>query len=337
MKERHSPAGPDVIRENANNRAPANRAEAGVNEELLRITAACNQECVFCNTHGMAFQMSIRDVFQQCYGLDRQSVTPILTGGEPTIHAGFIPMLHLLGEMGFQSYGVQTNAMLFDDARFASDAAAAGLGFAIVSLHAAGPALSDIITGSPGGFARSWIGMHNLAERGVNIIINHALCAANLTGAAGFADFIGAGLYSLLRDRGMPRSLSLSIAQPDGKARGARDIAPRLTDAAPFYIAALRRCDELGIYAVNPGCGIPVCFTPGLEGRSSELRLIESGAGQPRTAWANAGLKTKGPNCPQCLMGSRCLGVWKSYAEMYGLDELKPVTEQTRKAREKQT
>lgn len=309
------------------NPAPFARAAAAVNEELLRITSACNQECVFCNTHGMNFRMTIRDVFQRCASLDRNTITPILTGGEPTVHPEFIPILHLLGEMGFPNYGVQTNAMRFDDPRFAADSASAGLSFAIVSLHAPDAPLSDYITGRPGAFHRTMNGVRNLLDLGVNVVINHVLCVPNLARAVEFINFTDLSLYSLLRDNGAPAALSLSVAQPDGKARGAADIIPRLSDAAPFFLAALNRCGDLGIYAVNPGCGIPVCFTPGLENRSSELLLIEANTHQPRTVSANADLKTKSPNCSRCLLDCRCLGVWKTYAEIYGLDELIPVTE----------
>lgn len=303
-------------------RAPAT---PGVNEVLLRITGACNQRCKFCNTDNMKFHMSVRDVFRRCYGLDRESVTPILTGGEPTVHGECMTIIHLLGEMGFRRFGIQTNAMRFEDRGMAADAAAAGLGFAIVSLHSPSAETSDLITDCPGGFERTLKGIRNLAGCGVEIIINHVLNALNFRMVVDFVNFIHAEVYDGPNARGAPGVFNLSVVQPSGKAQDNRDIVPRLAEAAPFYVSALKRCGELGIYAVNPGCGMPVCFTPGFEDRSSELFLIENNAAQVRTISANKPLKVKGARCGSCLYDSRCLGVWRNYADMFGLEELTPV------------
>ena len=36
-------------------------------------------------------------------------------------------------------------------------------------------------------------------------------------------------------------------------------------------------------------------------------------------------LKAQGPDCPRCEHSRGCDGVWKSYAVLYGEDELVPV------------
>lgn len=309
----------------ANMKRKYGNMDPGVNEILLRITAACNQRCVFCNTDGMDFQMSVKDVHRECRQLDRETVYPILTGGEPTLHSDCVLIINLLKEMGFRNIGIQTNAMKFSRMRYAAEAAEAGLEFAIVSLHGATPEMSDLITDCPGGFDNTWKGIQNLIACGVEVIINHVLNNENYRHVASFVEMINKKLYENVEGSSYSGILSLSLVQPFGKALERFEIVPMLKDVAPFFVAAMKRCAELGVEVVNPGCGIPVCLTPGFEHCSSEASLIRKDAVGVRTISANSERKVKGPDCEMCAYDGVCLGIWREYAEAYGFEELKPV------------
>jgi len=267
-----------------------------------------------------------RDVFIECKNASAEMI-PLFTGGEPSIHRDIIKMIYIAGETGRRRIGIQTNAVLMADRAFAGKLRKAGLTFAILSLHSHDEKISDAITGSPGTFAKTMRGIDNLISEGVDIIINHVLCSLNYRDAERFVDFVKETIvekmgYRPTEDYGF---LSLSFVQPMGKARGAKNVVPRLGEAGPFFNAAMRRAIELGMTITNPGCGVPVCFTPGLEAYSSEYHLLMRRTYDVGTFRVNMTRKVKSKRCVECDCDSLCLGVWESYGEMYGLDELNPI------------
>lgn len=309
----------------------SNRSEVnifGAREILLRITAACNQKCVFCNTDGLSFSMNTRAVHRECYGAARHGTVPIFTGGEPTLHKDLLTMARVLSEMGFRNISLQTNAVRAADEKFAAALKRAGFERAIVSLHSHDAGVSGTITGSPGDFHATLAGIRNLMANGINVVINHVLNTINYRDSEHFVDFLEETI--LVPCAGLPGSmeaLSLSFVQPAGKAFANRDLVPRLSGVAPFFTAALRKCRGIGLPAVNPGCGVPVCFTPGFETSSSEYHLLSEGVSGVRTVDVNRYAKSKGPQCARCVHNAFCLGVWSNYASIYGLDELHPVAD----------
>ncbi|MFH1540014.1 MAG: radical SAM protein [bacterium] len=313
---------------------PKSAAQPGKNfdpappELLLRITFACNQACIFCNTYHMKKNNdTCRDVLVACKNATGTGMIPLFTGGEPTIHRDIIKMIHIARETGHRRVGIQTNAVLMADESFAGKLRKAGLTFAILSLHSHDENTSDAITGAPGTFARTMRGISNLISEGVDIIINHVLCSVNYRDAERFIDFVNETIIEKMGCHATEEYgfLSLSFVQPMGRAHGAKDVVPKLSEAGPFFAAALRRANELGITITNPGCGVPVCFTPGLEAYSSEYHLLLRRMYDVGTFRVNMTRKVKSKQCAGCAYDRLCLGVWESYSEMYGLDELTPI------------
>lgn len=252
---------------------------------------------------------------------------PLFTGGEPTLHPDIIKMVHVAAQTGHGLVGIQTNAVLMADGAFTAKLRKAGLTFAILSLHSHDGKISDVITGAPGTFNRTICGIGNLISEGVDIIINHVLCSANYRDAERFIDFANETLVEKMGCRPTKEYgfLSLSFVQPMGRAAGAEDVVPRLSEAGPFFAAAMRRAIALGLTITNPGCGVPVCFTPGLEEYSSEYHLLLRRTYDVGTFRVNMSRKVKPQRCSVCAYDNLCLGVWESYADMYGLDEPAPV------------
>lgn len=298
----------------------------GAREILLRITGACNQNCRFCNTVNMSFKMDLKDVFRECHGILEERVIPIFTGGEPALHSELLTMSRVLREMGYREIGIQTNGVKAKDNEYASALADSGITFAIVSLHSHDSEVSDRLTRVPGDFECTVSGIHNLLSNGINVIINHVINKMNYKSAEHFVEIIAKTFpFEEGPSGGRIEALSLSYAQPVGAAFGNFKIVPRLSEAAPFFVSALRKCVSIGLSAVNPGCGIPVCFTPGFESLSSEYYLLRNSITDVRTIDVNRSAKVKASECKKCIHDKFCLGLWENYVAMYGIDELRPV------------
>jgi hypothetical protein len=65
-------------------------------------------------------------------------------------------------------------------------------------------------------------------------------------------------------------------------------------------------------------CGIPVCLKPDGLGEYAHLPEVVPGE--------DLGEFTKPAPCQRCLQAPRCHGIRRGYVELYGYDELRPVT-----------
>ena len=72
---------------------------------LVLFTAGCNYDCFFCHNRGLLVQppcldaASVRAFVERRVGLLDGVV---VTGGEPTLHAGLLPLLRWLRRLGYR-------------------------------------------------------------------------------------------------------------------------------------------------------------------------------------------------------------------------------------------
>lgn len=217
----------------------------------LELTYACNWRCVFCYNprHHDRTPLSTPEWVALLDELRELGVLTVsLTGGEPLAHPGFLAIARGARARGL-AVRILTNASLVDEPM--ADAIAALLPAAVeTSLHGAGPATHDAATGRPGSFAAIWAGVDRLLARGVRATVKTPVTRLNEREVA--------GMIALVRGRGLPYVLDLSITPRDDGDLSPLALAPteegmRAVLSLPEY-PALRaaRAREPGV----PACGV---------------------------------------------------------------------------------
>ncbi len=150
---------------------------------LFRLGEACNNDCPMCSNSGRpeAFFIEEADLLRRVeflHGLGMPRV--VLTGGEPTIHPAFWPVVAALGERGM-AWDINSHGRSFAEPGYAQRAADEGLARAIISLHSHRPDAGAVISGIKGGaHAETVAGVEGLVGAGVWVMLNCVLTTHNL-------------------------------------------------------------------------------------------------------------------------------------------------------------
>ncbi|MFI5348105.1 MAG: radical SAM protein [Elusimicrobiota bacterium] len=317
----------------------------------IKLGDLCNNRCVFCVSGGRreakapwAPLGSVREELSfyrargcRCVGF---------LGGEPTVYPWIEEAVRYARDLGYGRIALCTNGARLASRSFCERLVSAGLTRVTVSLHSHRPEIEDgPITGVPGNHSRKVAGIRNLLswrERGKiadGISLNPVLNRRNLMEMSEYLSFAkGLGVTDV----------RFNYIWPEHRARGSREWVPSLREAAPRIVRAILLNRRLFRLRLSFG-GVPRCVL-GWSGasprliRSLERHLDEraldpdndvsvpsgdAGRGE-RFVWQERkkeSLKKRGPRCGECRHATTCEGVWRTYADIYGLDELVPAAE----------
>lgn len=281
-----------------------------VEETLVRVNFHCNQSCAFCfvSTHlPPASDEAVREAIESAARAGRRVS---LTGGEPTLNPRLLEYVALARAHGPHPVALQTNAVRLADAALTDALVAAGVGWVMVSLHAADAALSDALTEAPGTFDKTLLGLDQLhRHEGVTLVINLVLMARNRDALL--------PLVRLSASR-WPRAIlnvSFVFASSDVVPTA---LVPRYGDVLPQLFEALAEARRLGVdvRGFDSMCGVPLCLVPA-EARPALLAEIPDGY--------DRGEFVHPPACEGCSLRTRCYGLRRSYRDLHGESELRAV------------
>jgi pyruvate-formate lyase-activating enzyme len=294
---------------------------------LVRLGERCNHACPMCSNSGrpevetLATQEALRRIDRvHAWGFRRV----VLTGGEPTIHPGFLAVAERLHALSMP-WDLNTHARTFHLRAVAERARAAGLSRAVVSLHGDAAEVANAMSGAPpAAFAQTLAGVSHLLTEGVEVTVNLVLSRLNLDRLVPWLDLLAAR-FDLAR-------LTAKICFPSLHSQGASwgPIQLRLSEAlTPIREARAHAC-TLGLRLVwesVPNCvlGDPTHLNAGRLG-FGETHYLDDLTGDRLTpiATAEAALSRYHGDCARCPAFSRCPGVSARYAERFGLAELVP-------------
>ncbi len=291
------------------------------------VTFRCNCDCIFCSLgdcdqrmeeerhHGTKTTMDImRDVdFAKRSGAGMIS----FSGGEPTIRRDIFRVAGYAKESGFRTVQIQSNGRMFRYPEFCRKSVESGINDYVISLHAHTARLHDSMTKAPGCFKEAVQGIKNLKEMKQRVRINTVISSLNYKTLPQLTEFL-AGLGA--------DQISFIFITVEGSAAKNPKLVPRMSDVVPRLKRSFDICDERGIpsFAYN----IPLCLLGGYEKNYIELRQGDTELLGPDFSISLAEnkerLKVKPPACRDCKYDDCCFGVWKSYAEIHGLRELRP-------------
>ncbi len=297
---------------------------------LFRLGEQCNNACPMCSNSGRpgAFFIATDELLRRADRLAAAGFrAAFVTGGEPTIHPGFWPVVARLGERGMR-WHLNTHGRSFSDGEFARRAVAGGLGLAIVSLHSPDPARSAAIFGADERAHDETVrGVEQLVAAGARVIVNCVVSTVNLADLAEHVRFCAArfGPITLkiaypfhLGKGGAWAPLHLPLSSLRGPLAAAR--AAAATTGVTLAFESIPNCilgDEAAVNRSRTGCG-ESHYLDDLDGET--LLSIEH-------LEAEHGRYAAG--CLKCSAFARCPGVGPVYADEFGTDELVPFAQGT--------
>ncbi len=280
-------------------------------DEIVRVNFHCNQSCTFCfvSTHLPAAADDVVETAIREAGARGSRI--VISGGEPTLNPRIVEYVRLAASVSTLPVSLQTNAIRLDDAELTRALVDAGVGEAFVSLHGCTAEVSDAITEAPGTFARTVVGIDNLAATRARLTLNFVICEKNRAQIVDFVRFVAARWPSALVN------VSFVAASTDVVPRD-RALIPRYSDVLPVLADAVTEAARLGVKLLGfeSMCGIPLCLVPSsLDG----IALAEIPAGFDRGEFLRADA------CRGCRYETTCFGIRRGYAELYGTSELRTV------------
>ncbi|MEM9463030.1 MAG: radical SAM protein [Myxococcota bacterium] len=280
---------------------------------IVRIGFRCNQACHFCfvSTHlpapPVAHVEAAIDEIAKLRGI------LVLSGGEPTLDPRLADYVRRGKARGVRAVELQTNATRLGDPERCRELARAGVDTVFVSLHGATAAVSDRVTDAPKTFELTLAGLDELATTTIEVRINFVLCELNRHEFPAFIDLVS---------RRWPRAtVTVSfVGMSTDLVPREPWLVPRYRDVIPALREGLARARDRGVLVggFDSMCGLPLCLVP------DDLRPFFSLAEVPEGY--DRGEMVKPAPCAGCVLQSRCFGLRRGYARMYGWDELSPVT-----------
>ena len=279
---------------------------------IVRTNFHCNQACHFCFVSTHLPPPDDADVRAAVVAIARRGGVLALSGGEPTLSPRLAEYVRLGKREGARWVELQTNAIRLADPALARALAEAGVDEALVSLHGSTAAISDSVTAAPGTFEKTARGVDELLAHGVRVRLNFVFCAAN---REDFPD-----LVALVARRWRAATITVSFvgSHTDVVPRTAA-LIPRYAEIIPALVAglALGRAAGVSILGFESMCGLPLCLVPDDARAYFTLPEVPPGGG--------GGEFLKTATCADCALRSRCWGVRRGYAELYGTSELRAV------------
>lgn len=319
-------SGPQGVRLFRKRRSPV-RAVTPRSLVLFRLGERCNNDCPMCSNTGdpaLALiptpELLRRAAFLRREGFRRA----ILTGGEPTVHPGFWTLAETLFKHGC-SWDINTNGRTFAAPKQAERARRLGLKRAIVSLHAADPALSNRISGAPPqAHGQTVAGVEALRAAGVAVTVNLVLSRLNVPDLGAFLE--------LCADRfGRRTTVKLTFPYLGGRGGGWEPIrALRLEDVAEPLRHARGLAASLGLPLVFES--VPPCVLGDSDVRDvsrsgfGETHYLDEASGDVLHSIRHieASLSVYPEFCRACPAFRRCPGVEEAYARLHGVGALRP-------------
>lgn len=316
----------------------------------VHLGSLCNNRCVFCMS-GVSRDLKtpwarlerVKDELRHFRELACDHAG--FLGGEPTVYPWILEAVAYARDLGYRSIALCTNGTRLSDAAFCEALVAAGLTRLTLSVHSHRESVEDgLITLVPGNLARKIAGLRNLAAlraRGLlrdGVALNPVLCGPTLGEMEDFIAFFSALGVDDFR---------FNYIWPQGAVRQDASWTPPLRRSMPAILKLMLLNEKRLRRHVTFG-GIPKCalLLAGVSGRmleylaakyldepsfdpDNDVSMATSGElMEDRFVWQEVKknrLKTLGPRCGGCRERERCEGVWRSYAELHGLEELCPL------------
>ena len=293
----------------------------------LRVGTSCNLNCVYCLLgHEDRYLRPAAEIIKDLtWGRARNLEKVAFTGGEPTLHPDLLRLVAVARTLGYRQVVLVTNGVTLGYRGRLADLREAGVTALGISFDTPDRATAEAMWRSPvhAMVVRAFHAAAAFPEMPVGSIA--VVTAYNYRQLPDLARF-----YAEMK-RGMKNLFvpNLDCVMPEENAWLNRaEVVPRLSEVIPYVREALETAHRSGVPLTHRG--FPPCLLPGLGrydfGRyMSIFRLVRAPEGPVFDRVSLDLWRVKGPQCRRCRLDRGCPGVYRSYANLHGVDELTPV------------
>jgi len=270
-----------------------------------------------------------------------------IIGGEATIRTDLLEIIRFAKKLGFETVMIATNGRMLSYKEYAYNLIEAGLNSIVFSIHGHDEKTHDHLTRSPGSFEQLQKGLRNVQEaidyfkKDVHIGSNTTIVKPNYRSLPKIGEYI--------RSHGITNSEFIFVDCTEGGAyNNFEQLVPKVSEAAPY----IKECLDLLDVENTPRSNwdvryVPLCLFPKHLNQISEVKEVKvfetaqigrgsSGAGEYNYQEKRKNMqRIKPEKCMGCALYDYCEGVWTTYFEKYGDEELSPLTEITKEQEKK--
>ena len=267
----------------------------------------CNNACVMCITPSKTPKNPPLSEIKQLIDSLRPQTQIFISGGESTIRKDFFEILDYLGKKQPKAeITLLTNARMFSYKGFLNRVLnETRISKIITELHASAPALHDKITMVPGSFGQTLSGIYNILATGIVLEVRIVIHKMNYTHLPDTSKFIIKNLKGIQRVVMFPINIIGRALEED------QSVVVKSSQITPFIMKSLDIARKNNFPMIVYHC--PRC----LIGRSYWKFCAGVTAPPTKIAFAQC--------CSSCVEKPRCSGLWRSYADIVGNGELKPI------------
>ncbi|MBI4051093.1 MAG: radical SAM protein [Elusimicrobia bacterium] len=307
----------------------------------------CNNKCIFCMSgeerddhEPWADPERMKAEIRMHYEQGARSLG--FLGGEPSTYPHILDCIRYAKDLGYQRVALCTNGTRLANRDFLEEALEAGLTRATVSVHSHIPEIEERLVGVPGILEKKLKAIDNLVvvrregRLPDNVSLNPVLNRLNAPHMESFVRFFAA--------RGI-EDIRFNFIWPESRVSHDKTVVPQFKDIIPYVLnLILRNEKELKLritFGAMPYCVLPVSLThswPLLEryfyeegnDLPTDVSFLKPdwNGGVERFNWHRRGredYRTKLECCPRCRWESKCMGIYRSYLDLYGAAEFKPI------------
>lgn len=303
----------------------------------LRLGTRCNLNCVYCLLgHENRFLRPLSEIVEDLRFAREQHIEKVsFTGGEPTLHPDLLKVVAAARAMGFRRITLVTNGLTLSYPGRLDRLVEAGVNAIGISFDTPDPKTAEAMWQVGGESSRGLV-----FDRVVRAIEDVGRFPdLPLQSIAVVTSFNRTQLPDLARffvdlKRRMPNLFvpTLDFVMPEENAWIHRErVVPRLSETVEFVREALEIAHNHGLPLTYRG--FPFCLLPGLERYSFDrymtiFSLVRGATGVVHDRATLDLRRVKAQGCATCRWNRECTGFSRSYANIYGLDETRPVPDE---------
>lgn len=302
-----------------------------IKKTVIIVGYACNNNCRFCidSNKRQLINKSAEQIKQEMIGARERGTTYLeFIGGELTIRSDFEFLLKFAKFLGFETIMMATNGRMLSYFDYAKKLTDAGLNSVVFSIHGYNSQEHDFLTQAEGSFKQLMSGLDNmkklLGEKKIGT--NTTIVKKNYKNI----EKIGKLIYN----KGIRNSEFIFVDCNEGGAYdNFYEFVPKISAMAPY----VHKCLELGKINLIPHWHIryvPLCYFTDFLNQISELMEVKNFQTEHLAPdFTNfdvegsrrqiARIQTE--KCRECVLSGQCEGIWKTYYQYYGDEELIPV------------
>lgn len=297
----------------------------GIYTADITVGYACNQNCLFCSIAHMRKDIikTTAQIKESIEDAKKHGASVLgFGGGEPTIRRDIFEIVEFTRQLEFPVIRIQTNGMMFSYDDFTERIIASGANFFKFSIHGHNSRIHDSLTQVSGSFDNALKGLDNIRKRGYSAEIDIVINRLNYKYLPQFVDFF----ISI----GISKFCFIYMVYEGNLKKYHEKIAVKISDIIPYVDEAF---NIIAAYQIDKSVlfNIPFCFYNKHSSHMAEMNDFNTMVFTPANVQFlddnKRNNKIKCDACTACIYSQKCSGLWKTYCDIFGTDEIIPVRE----------